>query len=36
MATSVVAYGQIERKAIENQKSLGWAIDKEGNPTEDH
>ena len=36
MATSVVAYGQIERKAIENQKiPLGWAIDKEGNPTED-
>ena len=36
MATSIVAYGQIERRAIENQKiPLGWAIDKDGNPTED-
>ncbi len=36
MATSKVAYGQIERRAIENQKiPSSWAIDKEGNPTDD-
>ncbi|HHV39374.1 MAG TPA: Ldh family oxidoreductase [Tepidimicrobium sp.] len=35
MATSKVAYGQIERRAIENQKiPMDWAIDKEGNPTD--
>lgn len=36
MATSKVAYGQIERRAIEKQKiPLDWAIDREGNPTDD-
>lgn len=36
MATSKVAYGQIERRAIENQKiPLDWAIDEKGNPTDD-
>ena len=36
MATSVVAFGKIQKAADEGKKiPLGWAVDKEGKPTED-
>lgn len=36
MATSVVAFGRIQKAADEGEKiPLGWAVDKEGKPTED-
>lgn len=36
MATSVVAFGKIQKAADANKKiPLGWALDKDGKPTED-